>query len=74
MHDTDNGNDLVLRSKEYLPSRSNGKQCNSKLKWDIADSEHVVIRDIPPSGIPPSGLLIPKSQLTILGTFLLTNI
>ena len=50
---------MVSSSEDNLPSSSNGAQSNSKLKWDSADLEHVVIRDFPLTGIPPSGPLIP---------------
>ena len=42
-NDVDNDNDVVSSSEDDLPSSSNGQQSNSKLKWDTADAEHVVI-------------------------------
>ena len=58
--DADNDNNVVSSSGDDLPSSSNGQQSNSKLKWDTADPEHVVIRDLP---LSPSGPLIPQEPI-----------
>ena len=47
----------------YFQVVINGQQSNSKLKWDTADTEHVVFRDLPFMGIPPSGPLIPLEPI-----------
>ena len=55
---------MVLSSEDDLPSSSNGQQqSNSKLKWDTADPEHVVIRDLPFTKILPSGPSIPQEPI-----------
>ena len=54
----DNDNDMVSDSEDGSPSSSNGKQSSSKLKWDAADPERVVVRDLPFTEVPPSGLLM----------------
>ena len=59
----DNDNDMVSNSEYGLPSSSNGQQSSSKLKWDAADPDRVVIRDLPFTGIPPSGLLIRQDSI-----------
>ena len=56
----ENDSDVVTHD---LPSSSNGQQSNSKLKWHTADPEHVTIRDLPFTGIPSSGPLIPEEPI-----------
>ena len=50
--------DSDSQEEDNADNDSNGKQSSSKLKWDAADPERVVVRDLPFTEIPPSGLLI----------------
>ena len=54
---------MVSSSEDDLYSSSNEQQSTSKLKWDTADPEHVVIRDLRFTEIPPSGPLIPQEPI-----------